>query len=264
MVMFYIYAIYVFVLGLLIGSFLNVCIYRIPIEQSIVKPPSHCMSCGERLKILDLIPVFSYLFLKGRCRHCKEKFSPRYLFVELITAVVFVVLLMKYYNPVEFIASIFLMSILIVVLFIDFDHMIIPNGVVITGLVGGAVLVIYNIFFTTKIFGEAHWWGHLLGILPGTGFLLLTFVISLIIYKSDEGMGMGDVKIFAPIGIFLGWKLCLVALFFSVVSGGVISIILLITKIKGRKDAIPFGPYIVLGTFITLLFGREILKLYLG
>ncbi|HEX3029644.1 MAG TPA: A24 family peptidase, partial [Clostridia bacterium] len=157
----------------------------------------------------------------------------------------------------------FLMSVLIIVFFIDWDHKIIPNGLVITGLIGSAVLVVYNVFFKVSIFGQTQWWSHLLGLLPGTGFFLLIFAIAAFIYKNEEAFGFGDVKIFAPIGIFLGWKLCFVALFLSIVSGGVISMILLVFKIKGRKDAIPFGPYIVIGTFITILYGTELLNLYL-
>lgn len=261
MVFFYILAALV---GLLIGSFLNVCIYRIPNNESIVMPPSHCMKCGHRLTVLDLVPVFSYVFLRGRCRHCGEKISPRYALVEMMTSVVYVLLFHKYGLSVDFLASAYLMSILLVVFFIDLDHMIIPNQLVIAALIGGVPLFIYNIFRPIEIYGDHNWWNPLLGALIGFGFLLLIAILGYIVYKTDEAMGGGDIKLFAPIGLFLGWKMTIMSLFISFVTAGVISIILLLLKKKDRKSTFVFGPFIVIGTFATYLFGWEFFNWYIG
>jgi leader peptidase (prepilin peptidase) / N-methyltransferase len=261
MILFYIY---IFILGLLIGSFLNVCIYRIPKEESIINPPSHCTNCGARLTPLDLVPVFSFLVLRGKCRYCGIKISKRYPAIELLTALTFVVLFNKYSLSIDFLAAAFLISILITVFFIDLEHKIIPDGLVITGLVGGLLLIVYNLFKPVQIFGDRAWWTPLAGILPGSGFLFLVALIGIIIYKTDDAMGMGDVKIFAPIGIFLGWKMTIVALLLSIFLGGISSLILLCTGVKERKSTIPFGPFIVVGTFITLMWGWDIVSWYIS
>jgi leader peptidase (prepilin peptidase)/N-methyltransferase len=258
------YYIFIFIIGLLIGSFLNVCIYRIPNEESIVKPASHCGSCGVFLKPIDLIPVFSYIFLKGKCRKCGTKFSPRYLFIELLTAIVFSVLFYKYSMSIDFVAAAFLMSVLIAVFFIDLDHKIIPNGLVLTGLVGGVLIFVYNIFYPVAIYNDSNWWNPLLGSVTGSGFLFLVAIVGSLIYKSDESMGMGDVKIFIPIGIFLGWKMCIIALLLSFFIGAISSIIMMIIGTKNRKSTVSFGPSIVTGTFITFVWGWDILNWYIG
>jgi leader peptidase (prepilin peptidase) / N-methyltransferase len=260
-----IYYILVGLLGLLIGSFLNVCIYRIPIDKSIISPPSSCGSCGKRLSALDLVPVFSYLFLRGKCRHCGVKFSSRYAFVELITSIVFVVLFYKYNSDIwTFIFYTFFMSVLLVVFFIDLDHKIIPYRLVIAALVGGITVFIYNIFNNMEIYSDDKWWNPLVGMISGSGFLFLVALIGLYVYKTDDAMGMGDVNIFAPIGLFLGWRLTLLTLFMAVVIAGIISLFLIIFKIKGRKDGIPFGPFIVTAVFISFLVGNNILDWYLA
>lgn len=259
-----IYYIYFALVGLIIGSFLNVCIYRIPREESIVKPPSHCPNCGKRLTVIDLVPVFSYLFLRGKCRHCGVKISPRYAMVELLTALTFVILFHKFKLTVDFFASAYLMSILIAIFFIDLEHMIIPDGLVLAGLIGGIPLVVYNLFRPVQTYGDRNWWTPLIGML--SGFLVLLFIglVGLLIYKTDEAMGGGDIKLFAPLGLFLGWKLIIVAFLLSVFSAAFVSVILIITKVKNRKSTVPFGPFIVIGTFVTYIYGWEILEWYLS
>ena len=252
----------VFIFGLIIGSFLNVCIFRIPREESIVFPPSHCTSCGKGLGFFDLIPVLSYFFIKGKCRNCGEKISLRYPVIELVTGVVFASLFLKYQLSVEFIAAAYLMAVLIIVFFIDLDHRIIPHGLTISGLVGGLVLLIYSFIHQGGLFQNSRWLDHLLGLLPGSGILFLVAILGLVIYKSDEAMGMGDVYIFAPIGLFLGWRLCVLNLLLSVFLAGFISTILIVLKIKKRKDTIPFGPFIVIGTYIALMWGNGLLEWY--
>ncbi|MGI6778179.1 MAG: prepilin peptidase [Acetivibrionales bacterium] len=254
---------FVIAFGLITGSFLNVCIYRIPEGESIIKPSSHCIKCGKKLKAADLIPVFSYLLLRGKCRYCKVDISPRYVLVEIVTAAVFLLLFIKYGLSMDFIAMAYLMAILIAVFFIDLRHKIIPNELVAAGLIGSVPVIAYNIFEPLKIYSDARWWAPLLGILPGCGFLFMVASAGFLLYGSDDAMGMGDVKIFAPIGLFLGWKMCIIALLLSIITGGVSGIILVAAKVKGRRDTIPFGPFIVLGTLIAIMWGENILGWYL-
>jgi leader peptidase (prepilin peptidase)/N-methyltransferase len=258
-------AIVTFILGLCVGSFLNVCIYRIPLEKSIVSPPSSCPGCGNRLKAIDMIPVLSYILLKGKCRNCKAPISIQYPLVELVTGIVWLVTFLRYGLSIETLMLIFLFTILIPVFLIDLVHMIIPNGLVITGLIGGAVFYLYHLFIKPiSLYDSSHWSTPLIGMVSSSGILFLVALLSFVIYKNDGGMGMGDVKIFLPIGLILGWKLSLLTLFASIMFGGITSIVLLILRIKDRKSAIPFGPFIVLATFVCGMFGYNILNWYLG
>lgn len=254
----------VLIFGLIIGSFLNVCIYRIPREESIVSPPSHCPKCGTSLKPLDLIPLFSFLIYRGKCRYCSVRITPRYFLVELLTGIVSVVLFVKYGLTVDFAAFVFLSYILIVVFFIDLDQLIIPNELVIIGLFGGAILFVYNIFMPFQIYSDDRWWNPLLGVVAGSGFLFCVTFIGTAIYKGDDVLGMGDVKLFAPIGLFLGWRMTLLALFISIVLGGVSSLLLILLGKANRKSMIPFGPFIVAGVFITIMWGWNILHWYVS
>lgn len=254
----------IFVFGLIIGSFLNVCIYRIPRGESTVSPPSHCPNCGTRLKPLDLIPLFSYLFYRGKCRYCDQLISPRYFLVELLTGIISMALFSKYGLTVDFAAFLFLTYILIAVFFIDLDHQIIPNELVIVGLIGGTMLFIYNLYQPFQIFADHRWWNPLLGLVSGSGFLFAVTLIGLAFYKTDEVMGMGDVKLFAPIGLFLGWRMTLLALFISVVVGGMSSLLLIFLGKATRKSMIPFGPFIVIGVFITVMWGWDIAHWYIS
>ncbi|MCR4434242.1 MAG: prepilin peptidase [Clostridiales bacterium] len=249
-------------MGLIIGSFLNVCIYRIPLGESVVEPPSHCTNCGTRLKPVDLVPVLSFMFLKGKCRYCGAKVSARYPAVELITALVFMLLFSRYGLTVDFLAAIYLMSILIAVFFIDMDHKIIPDGLVLAGLAGGVLLTAYNIFNRVGIYGDRNWWNPLLGGVAGSGFLFLVALIGALAYKTDEAMGMGDVKIFLPIGMFLGWRMTVIALLLSIFAGGIASLFLILTRKKERRGTIPFGPFIATGTFMALMWGWDLLGWY--
>lgn len=252
--------VYIFMLGLVIGSFVNVLIYRIPQKKSIVTQPSSCTSCGRRLTALDLVPVFSYIFLRGKCRHCGNRISPRYPLVELLTAAVFIILFAKYGLTVTFFAFAYLMMILIAVFFIDIDHRIIPNGLVLAAMAGGLLFFVYNLINPVpEVFGDEKWWTPLAGMLPGSGFLLLIAVLGSLIYRG-EAMGMGDVKLMAPIGLFLGWKLCITALVSSIMIGGIVSILLMLLGIKKRRDTVAFGPFIVIGAFTAVMWGWELVE----
>lgn len=252
------------VVGLCIGSFLNVLIFRLPRGESIVSPGSRCMQCGTRIQARDLIPVLSFLLLKGRCRSCGVRLSWRYPGVELLTAVIFAVLAMKYALQFEFFAYAFLMAVLVAVLFIDLEHLIIPDELVLAGLAGGAAVIVWNLFRPMAIYGDTHWWNPVVGMLTGSGVLFLVALVGMWIYKSDEAMGMGDVKIFIPIGMFLGWKMALLALLLAILISGVTSLILLLFRIRKMKSAIPFGPFIVAASFIVLMRGWELLAWYMG
>lgn len=241
--------------GLIIGSCLSICIYRIPIGKAIVDPPSYCMSCGKRLRFYDLIPVVSYLLQKGRCRYCTNRIPVKYPIVEIITAILFMVLYYRYALTIDFLAYAYLLSILVVVFFIDLEHKIIPDKLVIAGLIGGILIAVYNIFIPVSLYGDRHWWNPFLGGITGSGFLLLIVISGYIIYKSGKAMGMGDVKIFIPIGLFLGWKLTTVALIISFASAGVFSIYVIICRRNKMEDNVPFGPFIALGTLVSLVWG---------
>lgn len=255
----------VFISGLIIGSFSNVCIYRIPIGKSIVSSPLACTSCGKVLTVPELIPVLSFIFLRGRCRHCGAQISIRYPLIELLTAVLYTVIFAKYSFSVPFIAFIYLITILITIFFIDIDHKIIPDELVIAAIIGGIAMMAYNIFYPqTVIYGDDKWWTPLAGFFSGSAFLLAVALLGSLIYKTDEAMGMGDVKLMTPIGLFLGWKLALFTLLESIVLAGVTSILLIIFRIKKRKDTIPFGPFIVTGAFIAMVWGWNIINLYIG
>lgn len=253
-----------FVIGLIIGSFLNVCIYRIPRNESIVYPASHCTECGYKLAWCDLIPLVSYLFLRGRCRSCGTKISLRYPLIELVTGIVFLLLFIKYGLTLAFLLYAVLMSVLIVVFFIDLDHMVILNKLVIFALVAAIIVALGNLFTPLTIYGDNKWWNPFLGALLGSGFLFVVAVLGSIVFKSDEAMGGGDIKLMLPIGLFLGWRLTILTLFLSVIIAGVVGIVLLALKITSRKSSIPFGPFIVIGCFISIMYGYHIINWYLG
>lgn len=226
----------IFIMGLVFGSFFIRCIYRIPKGESILQ--------GE-----TVYPKNRKSFLK-------------HMGIQSLTGLVFTSLFMRYGFTPEFFASVFLMSILIIVFFIDLEHKIIPHGLTLTGLGGGLLLVIIRFFYPQRIFENPSWVSHVLGILPGSGVLFLVAMVGLLIYKSDEGMGMGDVYIFAPVGLILGWRLCLLNLFISIFIAGFFSFFILLLRKKKRKDTIPFGPFIVIGTYLVLMGGTLFLDWY--
>jgi len=252
-----------FIVGTVMGSFYNVVIYRVPEGRSIIKPRSSCGACGKVLEPMDLIPVFSYLFLKGKCRYCKQPISFQYPLVELLTGLLFVVLFLRFSISVEFFFSVYMVSILLIMFFIDLKYMIIPNGLVISALIGSIALFAVRFFYKDSIVVNEPWYFSLLGMIIPSLFLLLVALFGYVANKG-EAMGMGDVKIFVPIGLFLGLKLSVLALFLSMLIGGLTGLILMITGIKGRKSQVPFGPFIAVASFISLLYGNEILAWYIN
>jgi leader peptidase (prepilin peptidase)/N-methyltransferase len=238
----------VFIFGLMIGSFLNVCIYRIPRGQSIIFPPSACPTCGKRLKPCHMVPVLSFLLLGGKCAYCKEKISAVYPVVELGTAILYTFLFYKFGPGILFLKYCFLSSILIVICFIDMKNQIIPDEMIIAGLLAGIIFSSVDIQNLLR--------DYIPGALIGSGILLLIVILS------KGGMGGGDVKLMAVIGIFLGWRKALLALFISFILGGIFAFVLLITRKKGMKDAVPFGPFLGAAAMVTVFYGQYIVPYY--
>jgi leader peptidase (prepilin peptidase)/N-methyltransferase len=220
----------VFFIGLIVGHFNGVFIHILPENKPFFK---YCTSCSA----------------KG-------------IWFKVITGTIFVLLYAKYGLTADFIFFAYLLSILIIMFFVDIKTKTIPNTLVLAGLAGGALVFLYNIFHPLQIYDSNKWWEPLIGLLPGSGFLLFIAILGVIIYKSDEVMGMGDVKIFAPIGIFLGWKMCTLSLLISMFLGGLTSILLIVFKIKKRKDTIPFGPFIAIASLIVIIWGKYIWTWY--
>jgi len=237
-------------LGIIIGSFLNVVIYRLPEGKSIIYPPSHCPKCNKRLKMIDLIPVLSYLSTRGKCRYCKEKISFQYPFVELLTGFLFLSAYLKFGLNIKLIFMLILLSSLIVISFIDYKFMIIPNVITYPGVIIGLLYAI--------IFEYINIINSLLGIfIPA--FLLL--IIALIF---RGGMGIGDIKLVAMLGAFLGYKYTLAAIFIGSVFGSIIGLTLMSLGILKKKSRIPFGPFICIGAVLMIFYGDYLISFYLS
>lgn len=241
-------------LGIIIGSFLNVCIYRIPREESIVFPSSHCTYCSHPLAWYDLIPILSFLFLRGKCRYCGGAISPRYPIVELLNGIIYLLIFYHFGLSIDFIFFGFIISILIVISFIDYYHQIIPDSLILMIL---ALSIIHKalIYFIYK--APISFFDSISGF-AGAGALFI--IIALV---SNGGMGGGDIKLIAVMGFILGLKKTLLNILLSFLIGAVFSIFLLLSGKKGRKDAIPFGPFICISFFITLLYGENIIDWYI-
>jgi len=251
----YLTGVVIFVLGLCIGSFLNVCIYRMPENRSVVTPPSACPDCGHRLRWWENIPVLSYLLLKGKCSGCGTTISIQYPLVELLTAILGLALWFKFRLSTQFFIMFAFSCSLIVVTFIDLAHRIIPDMISIPGIAAG---VLASYFLPGMDI-----WDSILGALAGGGMLyLVTWGYYLVTKKI--GMGGGDIKLLAMIGAFLGWQAIPFVVFFSAVIGSVIGIAYILISSKGRDFQIPFGPFLALAAEIQILFGERILEFYLS
>lgn len=239
----------------MIGSFLNVCVYRLPKGIFSKERFSFCPHCKQRIKWFDNIPLLSYVLLKGRCRHCRQRISFNYPLVELFTALSFLFLFTQLsLTPLFFIYS-FLICALIVSTFTDFEERIVPDEISLGGLVLG--LLISFIYPTLHGVGS-HWGGllnSLLGMLVGGGSLYLTGIFGNIVFRK-ESMGGGDVKLLAMVGAFLGWKIVLLAFFISPFFGAAVGIVL---KLKKKVETIPYAPFLSLGSVVSLIWGKEIL-----
>lgn len=238
------------IFSFLVGSFLNVCIYRIPKGKSVSFPPSHCPKCESRLKPIDLVPVLSFMFSKGKCRYCGEKISLQYPTVELLNALIYLLIYMKYGLTLYFFKYAILSSLLIVITFIDLKHQIIPDRLNIFCLIIG-------ILFTLSYGNKWLIVNGAIGLFVGGGLFLLIAIIT------NGAMGGGDIKLMGALGFCFGWKYILLIALLSFIIGAVISVMLLVLKIKGRKDYIPFGPFISIAAIVTMIYGKEIIEYYL-
>lgn len=259
-----IYSVIFFLFGICIGSFLNVLVDRLPEGGSLLSPPSHCPACDRPLARRDMIPIVSYLILRGRCRYCGASIPKRILWVELGTGILFVLLFLYYGLSWELALVIVYSFILFALLLIDLERRILPNKIVYPGIL--LVLLISGIGsifgFQPSILSHLGFKLWIVDSLIGavTGFSLL-FIIALIF---RGGMGWGDVKFAGMIGMMVGFPLIIVALFLAIVIGGLLAGVLLITKIKKRKEMIPFGPFLSIATIVTMLYGQYILYWYIG
>lgn len=248
------------IFGLIMGSFLNVCIYRLPRDKSVVLPRSFCPKCRTPIKWYDNVPLFSYLLLRGRCRECHRPISFQYPLVELISGFLswFIFYHFNDWTP-YIIYYIFLAAPLIVITFIDLEHRIIPDLITLPGIVIGAAsrfLTMHGSYFDVGL-------DIFLGILIGGGFLAIVG-IGYELIKKREGLGGGDVKLAAMLGAFFGWKGVIFILFSSSVLGSFIGIILVLAYKKDMKFAVPYGPFLALGAIFFLFWGEPILNWYLG
>jgi leader peptidase (prepilin peptidase)/N-methyltransferase len=249
-------AVLFFIAGAMTGSFLNVCIVRLPLEKSIVFPGSHCVACQAPIQWYDNIPLVSWLILRGQCRACKAKISFRYWFVELLTGLSFV-LFYKHYGlqPVLW-PYLVMISGFMVATFVDFKHRIIPDEVSIGGMIAGLVLslIVPQLHGVVSPFLGVGY--SLLGLLAGGGIIYLMGIIGDFIFKK-ETMGGGDVKLMGMIGAFLGWKLALLTFFLSPFFGAAFGIV---EKIRTKDSTIAYGPFIIMGALVSLFWGDKIIN----
>ena len=248
----------VFILGAVIGSFLNVCIYRVPENLSVVAPRSRCGNCGTTLTGKDLVPIFSWLFLKGRCKHCGVKIASRYLWVELTQGLLFLAVFYIHGFTVKTLLLWILTAFLTVVFFIDFDHQRIPNKLVFTGLILGFVPTVLNILNIETLYPTRHVSEPILGVIVPFVVMLGIAIGGQVVFRKDV-LGMGDVKVLAPIGLFLGWHLALVTIWLSFVLGGVFGLIWIFLQRKDKNAMIAFGPFIALAAYLVGLFSENVL-----
>ncbi len=238
----------IFLYGIVIGSFLNVCIYRIPKQENIVKIRSHCMNCGYQLRWYDLVPLFSYLCLRGRCRSCKQKISVQYPLIELLNGALYCIVFAVYGISVEALLYALLASALITLSVIDFRTYEIPVGINIFILALGLIRIATD---------YTHWSDYVVGSLLVSGFLYLVHLVT-----RRRGIGGGDIKLMAASGLLLGWKQILLAFVMGCIIGSVIHIARM--KISGQGHVLAFGPYLSIGILISALAGDQMIAWYLS
>jgi leader peptidase (prepilin peptidase)/N-methyltransferase len=243
-----IWNVFSFIFGAIVGSFLNVCIFRIPEGESIVKPLSRCPQCKTPIRFYDNIPIISFLILRGKCRDCGERISWQYPAVELITAILCLMLFLEFGLSLMFLIFFFFTCVLIVIAFIDFNHQIIPDIITLPGI---------PIFFLLAVFVvQVPWLEALLGIVIGGGIL---FVIGFVYEKINkrEGMGGGDVKLLAMIGGFFGWKSLLFVLLAGSFAGAIVGVAAMIINKQNMKYAVPFGPFLAAAAIAFIFWGYK-------
>lgn len=247
------------ILGLIIGSFLNVVIYRTPRKISLIKPGSKCSNCENSIKWYDNIPIISYFILRGKCRNCHNKISLRYPLVEAIVGLLYLASYLKFDLTIDFLLAIIFITAAIIIIFIDIDFKYIPDLlVIIIALLGVTQSVLSAIFD-----GVNQLYGHLFGLLFGFTAMLLIRVAGYVFYKK-EALGFGDVKLMAASGLFLGFGNILLTMLFASILGAVVELSLLKLGKRKRGEEIPFGPYLIFAMFVTLFLGSDIINWYLS
>lgn len=243
---------FIAILGLVVGSFLAACAYRIPRKIKISCGRSMCPECKYTLKWYDLVPVFSYLILKGKCRYCTTRISLRYPAIEFLNALFWVIIFLKYRLTIEALIYAVVASCLLLLSVIDIGHMIIPDRTIVIILAAGIMLTILRLPEDLKVLSRI------------IGFFVVSIPFYIIALLKSDGMGGGDIKLMAVSGFLLGWKGILIALVLGSCSGAVYGVSVLIRRKKKRNDQVPFGPFLSAGILVSLLFGTEILAWYLG
>lgn len=247
--MVYVWSFLVFITGAAVGSFLNVCIYRIPEDKSVVRPSSACPRCGHPIRAYDNIPILSFFLLRGKCRDCGEGISPRYPIIETITGLFLLALYLKYGLSLKLLSFFAFGAALILISFIDLDHQIIPDIITLPGIPIGFLAAVFVL--------QISYIDSLLGIVLGGGVLYLIST-GYRLFTKRAGMGLGDVKLLAMIGAFLGWKSILFVLFTSSFLGSLVGISIIMIKKGNMKYAIPYGPFLSLGAFAYLFWGQRV------
>jgi leader peptidase (prepilin peptidase)/N-methyltransferase len=252
-------AVYFTIVGIAIGSFLNVCIDRLPIGKSLISPPSHCDSCQRRLGILDMIPVFSYLILRGRCRYCGARIPIRVFIVEALCGILFLLAFWRYGLTAQFGVTAFWCCVFLVIIFIDWEKQLILNKITYPAYVIAMIILAVHTYVP-----GANLMPPEATIINGVASAAVIFAVFLIIVLiSPKGMGMGDAKLVALIGLVSGFPLVIFSMVVGVVLGGIVAAVLLATKKKGRKDVIPYGTFLGIGPIIALIFAADIINWYL-
>ncbi|MDA3845183.1 MAG: prepilin peptidase [Vallitaleaceae bacterium] len=237
------------ILGLLVGSFLNVCIYRIPRKEEIVITPSHCMTCGHTLRWYELFPVISYIAIKGKCYKCKTHISIQYPIIELLNGAAYMGLYLLYGISIELAIYAALFSILLIVFMIDLKTLTIPNSLVIAIGILGLVNLVFNI---------VNWPQYIIGFFSVSALLFLIAIIT------KGKMGGGDIKLMAVAGLLLGWQRIILSLLLGSVLGAVIGLTLIGLRVVNKKALIPFGPYLAVGIMVSAIWGQVIIDWYIG
>lgn len=243
-------------MGLSVGSFLNVCIYRIPEGNSIFFPGSRCPHCGKKIKFYDNIPVLSFILLRGKCRFCEARISIQYPLVELLTVFLFLASYQWWGLSLGFLSSVILGCLLIIVFFVDLRHRIIPDVITLPGILAGLSLALFSPQLTIL--------DSFLGLLIGGGAFCLLAILGELLFKK-ESLGGGDIKLAAMLGAFLGWQKLFLIFFLSALIGSVVGILAihLSSRVKEHRT-IPFGPFLALASFAAMFWGEGLIRVYLS
>jgi len=246
---------FIFLIGISIGSFLNVCIYRIPQEESLI-PSSHCKECGYNLKVKELVPIFSYIFLRGKCRGCGKKISAQYPLIELINGALYLLLYIRFGFTLLFIKYAIIGSILMVLALIDY------NTQYVYSIVSWSAIIVSVIFVFIHFFSKENVLSYMIAAIVGVIVFGGVNLFSKIIYKK-QGLGGGDVEVILSIALTLGISKFILSFFLSVTIGAIVCVVALLFKKIERGDYVPFVPFLAIGTFITMFFGEEIIRIYM-